>query len=73
MQGWLRPSGGLWVRGQQVYVRSPMLIMDQTLLLKAVSFTQDSETGTRSTLELVNILGNRAADVGPGADGGPAL
>jgi prophage tail gpP-like protein len=63
VQGWLRPDGGLWNvpspdgTGADVYVRSPMLIMDQVLHTKSVTFTQDNSTGTRTTLELVNILG----------------
>jgi len=52
--GWLRPSGGLWDRNQTVHVKSPMLIMDQDLQAKSVTFTQDSSEGTRTTLELCN-------------------
>jgi prophage tail gpP-like protein len=55
--GWLRPSGGLWQRGQTVHVKSPMLIMDDDLTLKSVTFTQDNQEGTRSTLECCNPLG----------------
>lgn len=55
--GWLRPSGGLWRRDQRVSVTSPMLIMkNESLILKSVTFTQDGATGTRSTLELCNEL-----------------
>jgi prophage tail gpP-like protein len=54
VHGWLRPSGGLWQVLQDVHVISPMLIMDHVLILKAVTFTQDNATGSRSTLELVN-------------------
>lgn len=53
--GWLRPSGGLWRRNQNVNVDSPMLIMhNQSLIAKSVTFTQDDDTGTRTTLELCN-------------------
>jgi prophage tail gpP-like protein len=53
--GWLRPSGGLWYRDQIVNVTSPMLIMEgQPLTAKAVTFTQDDKTGTRTLLELMN-------------------
>jgi prophage tail gpP-like protein len=52
--GWLRPSGGLWQRNQQVHVTSPMLIMDMDLTLKSATFTQDSNEGTLTVLELVN-------------------
>jgi prophage tail gpP-like protein len=55
VQGWLRPSGGLWERGQQVTVRSPMLVMNGTpLTVKSATFTQDNTTGTRTVLELCN-------------------
>jgi len=55
--GWQRQtvSGGLWEPGETVVVNSPMLIMfNNPLILKAVTFSQDNNTGTRSTLELVN-------------------
>lgn len=53
--GWIRPSGGLWYRDQFVSVTSPMLIMKNTsLIAKSVTFTQDGNTGTRTTLELCN-------------------
>ena len=54
VQGWLRPSGGLWERNQQVHVKSPMLIMDMDLTLKSATFTQDINEGSRTTLELCN-------------------
>jgi prophage tail gpP-like protein len=55
VHGWLRPSGGLWYRGQDVTVNSPMLVMNGIALkLKSVTFSQDNSTGTRSVLELVN-------------------
>lgn len=52
--GWLRPSGGLWKCNQMVHVTSPMLIMDMDLKAKSVTFTQDNNEGTRTTLELCN-------------------
>jgi len=70
--GWQRTSaGGLWIRGQNVHVNSPMLIMDRDLVLKAVTFSQDNSQGTRSTLELVNqaAMGGYA-DAGGGGGGG---
>jgi len=49
------PSGGLWRPGEMVTVNSPMLVMyGRSLILKAVTFTQDDSSGTRSTLELLN-------------------
>lgn len=75
--GWLRPSGGLWYRSQEVSVTSPMLIMKgEKLRAKSVTFTQDNQTGTRTTLELCN---ENAFSQGPsmggqtgGGDGGAA-
>ena len=53
--GWLKPSGGLWNRGQWVTVQSPMLVMNGIpLILKSATFSQDNSTGTRTVLELVN-------------------
>lgn len=58
--GWQRnaavpPVGGLWKPGDTVTVHSPMLVMyHRPLTLKAVTFSQDNNSGTRSTLELVN-------------------
>jgi prophage tail gpP-like protein len=55
VHGWLKPSGGLWERGKEVTVNSPMLVMNGIpLILKSVTFSQDNSTGTRSVLELVN-------------------
>jgi len=68
--GTLPPQGGLWTPGQPVSVYSPMLIMySRTLKLKAVTFTQDNQSGTRSTVELVNSL---ALGGEPGAGPGPS-
>lgn len=63
VQGWLKPSGGLWVRNQIVNVRSPMLMMtgSEPLRAKSVTFTQDTARGSRTVLELCN-----PAAMGPG-------
>lgn len=61
--GWQRPSGGLWRVLDEPFVKSPMLIMNRPLIVKAVTFSQDNQTGTRATLELVNnaaLSGNLA-------------
>jgi prophage tail gpP-like protein len=52
--GWLQSSGQLWHRGDIYHVTSPMLIMDMGLKAKSVTFTQDNNEGTRTTLELCN-------------------
>lgn len=54
VQGWFTPQGGLWRPWMKVHVRSPMLIMDQALICKSCTFTQDDKGGTRTTLELWN-------------------
>jgi prophage tail gpP-like protein len=59
--GFQRPSGGLWQPGQIAYVHSPMLIMDRQLLLKAVTYSQDSGGGSTATLEMVNRMGQEEA------------
>jgi prophage tail gpP-like protein len=54
--GWLKPTGGLWLEilGKEVHVKSPMLVLDRPLTLRAVTHTQDDKTGTRTTLDLVD-------------------
>jgi prophage tail gpP-like protein len=48
-------SGGLWAPSEKVSVDSPMLVLHgEPLILKSVTFTQDNNGGSRSTLELVN-------------------
>jgi prophage tail gpP-like protein len=67
LQGWQRPHlGGLWwPLGDNVVVDSPMLVLRGVpLMLKAVTFTQDNERGSRATLELVNKFGDLAAQLG---------
>ena len=55
VQGWLRPSGGLWWPAQEVIVTSPMLVMNGTkLTLKSATFSQDDSKGTRTVLEMCN-------------------
>jgi len=61
VQGWLKPSGGLWEQGKKAHVKSPMLILDDDLDIKSVTFSQDNKSGSRTTLELVR-------DLGPGRD-----
>jgi len=66
--GWERSSGGgLWWPGDIVWIDAPMLIMQRPLILKAVTFTQDNSTGTRATLECVNITAMGGGKAGPGS------
>lgn len=68
--GW-QPAGGggLYLRGAEYWVESPMLIMDRTLTAKVVTFNQDNSTGTTTTLELVNRLSGYSP-ANPGAESG---
>ena len=58
VQGWFKPNGGLWeatpVDQQPVFVHSPMAMIDDMLAVKKVTWTQDNENGTMTTLELVD-------------------
>jgi prophage tail gpP-like protein len=53
VQGWKRSDGTLWRPNQLVYVRSPMAMLNDTLGIQAVTYTQDSASGSLTTLELV--------------------
>jgi prophage tail gpP-like protein len=64
--GWLRPSGGLWQVGQPVTVNSPMLLLyNETLYVKCLTFTQDDKSGSLTVLTLVrqNWLTGGAANL----------
>jgi prophage tail gpP-like protein len=58
VQGWLKPSGGLWKPGEMIHVKSPMLIVDEKLKLMKADFTQDNKSGTRTTLLLTKDTGD---------------
>jgi prophage tail gpP-like protein len=53
VQGWLRSNGDLWRVGQNVYVYSPMAMLDMVMTIQTATFTQDSGSGTLTTLECV--------------------
>jgi prophage tail gpP-like protein len=53
VQGWLRGGGQLWAAGDVVHIKSPMCPLNDNLKAQTVTFTQDSESGTLTTLELV--------------------
>ena len=67
VQGWLKPSGGLWMPGDKVHVKSPMLIVDEDLKLMVAEFRQDSRSGTTTQLELTRD-GGQGEDAGKGLD-----
>jgi prophage tail gpP-like protein len=52
--GWLSDGVHLWEAGQDVYVDSPMAMLNQTLKVRTVTFEQNNSVGTQTTLELVN-------------------
>ncbi len=56
VNGWTKPSGGLWEIDKIVRVVSPMLVLSgsEELKTKSVTFEQDNRGGTRTTLELCN-------------------
>lgn len=60
VQGWHKPSGGLWRPGVMVHVKSPMLIVDDDLKLMKVDFSQDNKSGTRTVLLLTRDTGQTA-------------
>jgi prophage tail gpP-like protein len=55
VQGWLKAKGGdPWRIREMYYVKSPMLILDQTLSCKKVVYDQRDGAGTTTTLTMVN-------------------
>ena len=74
VQGWLQGGGGLWKAGAVLHVTSPMAILDQEMCIQTVTFQQDSDSGTTTTLELVPpwLLKAQAAwNVGPQSSAPP--
>jgi len=59
VQGWFNGYGQLWRPWMSIHVRSPSLILDEPLICKSVTFTQDDRGGTRTTLELWNEVSGR--------------
>lgn len=53
VQGWKNSTGVLWRPGDQVYVYSPMAMLNDTLAAQSVTYSQDSQNGSTTTLELV--------------------
>jgi prophage tail gpP-like protein len=53
VQGWLRSGQALWHAGDDVHVKSPMAMLNQILKIQTATFTQDRDSGTLTTLELV--------------------
>ena len=53
VQGWLRDGGNLWRTGDNVYVYSPMAMLNLVMKIQTATFTQDNKGGTTTMLELV--------------------
>jgi prophage tail gpP-like protein len=54
VRGWFNSLTGLrWDVGDEVYVKSPMAMLDMVLFVEAVTFTQDSRSGTLTVLKCV--------------------
>jgi prophage tail gpP-like protein len=66
--GWLRGGRNLWRAGDKVIVNSPMAMLNGVeLTIQTATFTQDSESGTLTTLELVKPeLLNDLSNLSPG-------
>jgi prophage tail gpP-like protein len=71
--GWQSDGGELWKVGDRVNVNSPMLMLkNNTLYIKRVTFTQDNEQGSLTNLHVVSRLGTKDLNYGvPGAEGTP--
>jgi prophage tail gpP-like protein len=53
VQGWFRTQDNLWWPNDVVHVKSPMCPLDQQLGIQHVTFTQELNGGTQTTLDLV--------------------
>jgi prophage tail gpP-like protein len=73
VQGWLRDGYNLWLPGDKVYVYSPMCPLDMVMKIYKVTFTQDSNGGTQTQLDLQPPWGWKdkgSMNVGPLQRGG---
>jgi prophage tail gpP-like protein len=65
--GWLKSDGTLWDAGEQVWVNTPMAMLNQAMGIQNVTFTQDDNSGSQTTFDLVlpgALRGSVNADVG---------
>ena len=53
VQGWLRGGTALWKPLDEVFVNSPMAMLQQQLKIRTATFTQDNQNGTQTLLDLV--------------------
>jgi prophage tail gpP-like protein len=75
-QGWMRPGTNppaLWHAGQTVRVYSPMAVLDMPLAIESATFSQDRNSGTLTTLELVVpwLLKKKTPGIVPGMPTAP--
>jgi prophage tail gpP-like protein len=54
VQGWLRDDVNLWSTNENVFVKSPMALLEDVLTIERVTFTQDRATGTLTQIDLVS-------------------
>jgi prophage tail gpP-like protein len=52
VQGWFRDDSNLWWPGDNVFVYSPMCPLNMAMKIQNVTFTQDNNGGTETTLDL---------------------
>ena len=72
VQGWFTSKGSLWQAGAAVHVYSPMAMLNAVMAIQTATFTQDSNSGTLTTLELVPpFLLRGTAQWNVGKDGVP--
>jgi prophage tail gpP-like protein len=68
VQGWFNPRDKrLWRPGMAVHIKSPMAMLDMNLGVRSVTFTQDRQAGSRTTLDLVRPYRLKGYDEAPGA------
>jgi prophage tail gpP-like protein len=68
VQGWFNPRDQrLWRPGMAVHIKSPMAMLDMKLGVRSVTFTQDRQAGSRTTLDLVRPYRLKGYDEAPGA------
>jgi len=56
VQGWFSPSGKIWNVRQYPFVRSPMLMVEEPLGVRAVTFRQSVSEGTTTTLDVISPI-----------------
>lgn len=71
--GWTWDGKHLWTAGQNVYVDSPMAMLNMVMKVRTVTFEQNDRAGTQTTLELVAPwLLNDSGQWNSGVPGAPA-